>query len=320
MQAEFFTYTLKGGHSLQLTPTFRNNQSDIFDWGGSLGALTYHDRRYMLIDAKTGTFLSQRNAKIGGRKFLSGPRLAKITVMPWTDGDLGVTFSDRFLWSLKPHTNTLKNPFNGVTSPRRLTVTVHEKEADAVDWGNEAAELFSDYLEYPCRLVEPNSFHPRTAPEEFGGTKNDPLNFADGFPILIANQASWDVLKATQDDLAEVDIDRFRANIVLHGLNPFEEDTIKTIKIGDAIFELVKPCARCPVPNIDQKTGERHGKVTQALMNNGRRSDDGQNYFGWNALIRKRGSLGDGSFEILERQPSFNPLLNGVTNTFRYTP
>jgi len=59
-------------------------------------------------------------------------------------------------------------------------------------------------------------------------------------------------------------MDRFRPNVVLSGLEAYEEDYLDTLTFGPAgrevVLKLVKPCARCPVPGIDQQTGLRNAQ------------------------------------------------------------
>ena len=55
-------------------------------------------------------------------------------------------------------------------------------------------------------------------------------------------------------------MNRFRPNVVVTGTNPFEEDGWAKIKIGEAIFRVPKPCARCVITTVDQARGEFSGK------------------------------------------------------------
>ena len=52
-------------------------------------------------------------------------------------------------------------------------------------------------------------------------------------------------------------IDRFRPNLVLSGVDAYDEDYIDQIVSGDVTLKMVKPCTRCQVTTIDQKTLER---------------------------------------------------------------
>jgi uncharacterized protein YcbX len=83
-----------------------------------------------------------------------------------------------------------------------------------------------------------------------------PFGFADSFPFLVANQGSLDELNRQLQSKGEaaVPMNRFRPNIVLQGLDAYEEDYIASLRIGKMVFALVKRCARCPIPNIDQST------------------------------------------------------------------
>jgi uncharacterized protein YcbX len=50
-------------------------------------------------------------------------------------------------------------------------------------------------------------------------------------------------------------MDRFRPNLVVDGLASFEEDYLASLAAGPVEIRPVKPCARCPIPSIDQATG-----------------------------------------------------------------
>jgi uncharacterized protein YcbX len=50
-------------------------------------------------------------------------------------------------------------------------------------------------------------------------------------------------------------MNRFRPNIVVDGIEAFEEDYAAAFCAGAAILKPVKPCPRCPMPSVDQATG-----------------------------------------------------------------
>ena len=87
-----------------------------------------------------------------------------------------------------------------------------------------------------------------------------PVALSDGFPILIACQASLDELnrRLVESGKKAIPMSRFRPNIVIQGssLEPFEEDRWKVISIGDALFTVVKACPRCKQSCTDQETGK----------------------------------------------------------------
>jgi uncharacterized protein YcbX len=88
---------------------------------------------------------------------------------------------------------------------------------------------------------------------KFAGAAPAPMGFADGFPLLVCNQASLDELNARMPQA--IPMERFRPNIVLEGLPAWAEDHIDTLTIGALTLQLVKPCTRCSIPSIDQETG-----------------------------------------------------------------
>jgi uncharacterized protein len=83
---------------------------------------------------------------------------------------------------------------------------------------------------------------------------------------------------------------RFRPNLVLDGLDAHGEDPLDEITIGTdegaVRIKLVKPCARCPIPDVDPLTGKVGHAVGDALQ--AYRADprlDGALTFGMNAVI-----------------------------------
>ena len=82
----------------------------------------------------------------------------------------------------------------------------------------------------------------------------DMVSFADGYPVLIALEASLEDLNAR---LAEpVGMERFRPNLVVEGGKPWEEDSWRAVAVGEAHFRTPKPCARCKVITIDPANAE----------------------------------------------------------------
>ncbi|HEX4327783.1 MAG TPA: MOSC domain-containing protein, partial [Burkholderiales bacterium] len=138
---------------------------------------------------------------------------------------------------------------------RQVKVWTHE--CLAFDEGEEAATWFSGFLGHPSRLVRFDPAHRRVSSPEWTGGVQALNRFSDGYPVLLISQASLDDLN---DRLAEagreaLPMNRFRPNIVLGGVGPYEEDYMLTLAATGIVFKPVKPCPRCPVPSIDQSTG-----------------------------------------------------------------
>jgi len=83
------------------------------------------------------------------------------------------------------------------------------------------------------------------------------VSFADGYPYLIANNASLEDLAARMGETS-LDVRRFRPNIVLSGAPAWAEDDWAALRIGQHAFRLPKPCARCiMVTHAPDKGGEQ---------------------------------------------------------------
>ncbi len=98
-------------------------------------------------------------------------------------------------------------------------------------------------------------------------------------------------------------MNRFRANLIIDGATAFAEDHWKTIKVGPAIFSLVKPCTRCTMITTSQETGERNSEALKTLSEFRMLKSEKVNgvIFGENAVTEYSGSLKVGMpVEILE--------------------
>jgi hypothetical protein len=85
-------------------------------------------------------------------------------------------------------------------------------------------------------------------------------------------------------------MNRFRPNLVLDGLDAHGEDALDEIVFttteGPVRLRMVKPCARCPMPDVDPATAQTGHSVTDTLS--AYRADarlDGKITFGMNAII-----------------------------------
>ena len=198
-----------------------------------LGATGFEaDRRWMLVNAE-GVFLSQR----------THPQLA--CIVPQLDGDELVLDA--------PGLPPLRLSRSG--SGECLSVRVHQDRCVGLDEGAEAAEWASRAAGEVVRLVRVPPLPERQANPTFAGTTPAPMGFADGFPVLVCNAASLEDLNRRLP--AGIPMERFRPNLVFEGLSPWAEDRIDTLTFEEVTLRLVKPCTRCTIPSIDQRTGRR---------------------------------------------------------------
>lgn len=131
-----------------------------------------------------------------------------------------------------------------------------------------------------------------------------PVAFADGYPFLLTTSASLAELNRTCPD--NIQMAQFRPNIVVNGNHPFEEDYWKRIKIGDIIFENVKPCERCIFTTIHPDTAERSKKgEPMKTLGKFRLKEKEGILFGINLIAENTGTIRRGDkVEILEYQSS----------------
>lgn len=215
------------------------------------------DRRWMLVEADSGQFISQRQC----------PRMTLIQV---SQTDTGIEIAAPGCAPLM-----VSEPVSG---PHK-DVTVWGDSVASLDAGEAAAKWFGDFLERPCRLVYMPDDSSRAVDRDFASAGQQ-VGFADGFPLLLISEASLEALNERLDQAVEML--RFRPNIVVSGCDAFAEDQWKSIRIGDCVFKVAKPCARCVIPSIDPRSGDKTPGFSRALASFRRR--DGEVFFGQNLL------------------------------------
>lgn len=221
-----------------------------------------HDRRWMVVDAK-GRFLTQRRF----------PRMALIEAEP-VDDELRLRFPG--------HPELMVGVGRQV-----LPVRVWRFEGPARDAGDAAAAWLGGILGVDCRLVGlgPEFRRPVNPEHDRIGRR---IAFADGYPLLLISQAALDELNRRLD--SPVSMLRFRPNIVIDGCPAHAEDGWRRIRVGPLSLQVVKPCARCTIPEVDPGTGER-GNGPTAVLSTYRRFSDGAIYFGQNLIHEDEGEL-----------------------------
>lgn len=112
--------------------------------------------------------------------------------------------------------------------------------------------------------------------------EEDFLTFSDCAPYLLATEASLANVHARLAKENEIDIVKFRPNIVLDGESEFDEDFWSHLSLnGSPTFTLSKLCGRCNSVNVSYDTGKvaegEEGTVLKKLMSD-RRVDPGHKY------------------------------------------
>ena len=227
------------------------------------------DRAWMVVDAQ-GEFVTQREL----------PRMALIRPQ--------LKFSEVILRA--PGMLALHLAVATVEEPVR--VTLWGEEVAAYDMGSVAAQWFTDFLGQPLRLVRFDPEQQRLSDQQWTGGVEAANQFNDGYPLLVASTASLDLLneKLAAGGHAPVDMERFRPNIVISGVEAHDEDRMAVLRIavegGSVELRPVKPCARCPIPNVDPATAEVNEIVTDTLQGyRGNAQLGGAISFGMNLIV-----------------------------------
>lgn len=212
------------------------------------------DRHWMLTDG-LGNFITQREE----------PILNTLQVSQINNG-----FKIK---PLKDDRNELILPLGVAQNNGTRPVKIWGSEFQAIRTKTDASEWFSDFLHKKVELVQinpgarmkKNSLWPRAFP----------LSFTDGYPIHLINLASVeDISKQSGETIHP---DQFRANLVVEGLEPYEEDEILTIRLDDLELAAVKKCDRCIMTGIRPERSEI-GKEPLKTLSTYRRSGNSVNF------------------------------------------
>jgi uncharacterized protein len=232
-----------------------------------------YDRHWMVTDAQGGMF-TQRAL----------PRMALIRTA--FDGDDLVIDA--------PDMPTLRTPLRAeaLADAKAMRATVWRDTVDALDTGESTARWFSEFLGVPARLARFAPSARRDVSDKWTAPLSTHTRFADQFPLLVVGQASLDDLSArlSAKGAPGIAANRFRPNLVIDGLDAYEEDFVGDMRIGDVQLRLVKLCTRCPIPTIDQDTGAPdpswpHEPLDTMSAYRGSDQFDGALTFGKNAIV-----------------------------------
>lgn len=267
--AKLFVYPIKSCAGIEVTETV------LAETGLDL------DRAWMVVD-EAGVFVTQREL----------PRMALIQTA--FKGDVMGGGGELVLRA--PGMLALHLDVNTVDAPTRARVW--KDEVAAYDMGNVAAQWFTDFLgqgqtqSKKYRLVRFDPEFRRLSSLKWTNGIEAPNQFSDGYPVLVLSQSAVDDLntKLVAAGHAAVDARRFRPNIVVDGWEAHDEDRVGPITLdtpeGEVQLTPVKPCSRCPIPNIDPDTAQSHPSVNDMLQTY--RQDprlDGALTFGMNCIV-----------------------------------
>ena len=206
-----------------------------------------YDRQWMLVD-EAGIFLSQRTT----------PKMGLIAVtLDDKNGHIVVKAPGMPALQIAPEQT------NG-----QCSVTIWKDQLKAEVAESHINEWFSQFMDSPCRLVRYGKKSQRLIDPDFSnGT--DEVAFADAFPLLITHESTLEHLniQLAEENHPEVSMQRFRPNIVVKssaGISklPAQDEFTWSSLFNDKVnIDLVKPCSRCVMTNLDPKTAEKTGNT-----------------------------------------------------------
>jgi uncharacterized protein YcbX len=145
----------------------------------------------------------------------------------------------------------------------------------------------------------------------YHGGKLPQVSLADAYPLLICSENSLEALnvRLLRKGETPVTMDQFRPNIVVKGVDAFEEDEWKVIKIGNTIFHITGSCPRCKMSCIDQETGKVSLEPLETLSEFREFGEQDEAYFGVYAVaqdLRKHTiHVGDKITSLLDGEPEW---------------
>lgn len=136
------------------------------------------------------------------------------------------------------------------------SISLYSKTVATLDMGDAVASWASAALGESVRLARINGAAAWFFPvPEFSLVDGQAQNkFVDAAPILLTNESSLADLNARMD--VAVPMNRFRANIVVSGLQEYLEDELSQFEFPGTRLERVAVCERCIMTTIDQTTGD----------------------------------------------------------------
>mmetsp|Transcript_3036 Transcript_3036/g.8372 ORF Transcript_3036/g.8372 Transcript_3036/m.8372 type:complete len:387 (-) Transcript_3036:708-1868(-) len=241
-----------------------------------------HDRLFMFVDrAKNYSFLSQRTlpslALVQPTLSADGKRLtlsASESKVPNAPAPVHIDVVSDIREGEKPDASLVKATVwgddvmcvdQGDDAARWIRTFVQRVREDSNDESRSTASGGTLSADCDPRLVRIADSFERRIERGFVRGKDAAkhhVSLADGYPILVATEASLADLNARleRNNAEPVTMDRFRPNIVISGLPKnaaWAEDAWLSLEIGPRAlrFQLCKDCARCKMPTVDQSRG-----------------------------------------------------------------
>ncbi len=232
-----------------------------------------NDRRWMIVDEQ-GVFITQRKV----------PTLSLLEPQIKDDA-LQLSF---------PGLEPIVIPLS--VSERELEARVWKDTVPCVSLSSEVNKWLSQAIGMSCQLVQMRTPAARLREKEIH-PRPFPVSFADSGPVLLTNRKSLRDLENTFE--REIQMMRFRPNLVVESLSPFEEEGWKTLQTKSVFFETLYPCERCQMITVDQLNARKDSSVFKNLAAYRKENlEDKRIVFGMRMIPQGEGQLAVG--DLLE--------------------
>uniref|UniRef100_A0AAY4ERS7 Molybdenum cofactor sulfurase n=1 Tax=Denticeps clupeoides TaxID=299321 RepID=A0AAY4ERS7_9TELE len=242
-----FIYPIKSCAAFEVVTYIRPYECE---WPLGNRGLQY-DRTWMVVN-ENGVCLSQKRE----------PRLCLIQP--------SISLASNMLHIQAPGMMSISMPLEDPLEMKTSQSKVCGDRVQTVDCGDEVASWFSGFLGKPCHLIRQSPESTRDMKKGLGQGMTS-LSLVNEAQYLLINRASVALLQEciSSSGLGTFDalqlIKRFRANLVISGACPFEEDDWSNLKIGEMLFQVACRCARCHMICIDPETGSRTQEPLKSL-------------------------------------------------------
>lgn len=157
-------------------------------------------------------------------------------------------------------------PETAVLTVKRQGVAVLSAETNTAAGRDRIGSFFTEYL----AAIEPTkeARHPQFAPLQLVGDTSGETRYPDREPVHISllSQATLDEL--TEIAVQNIDVGRFRPNIVLEGMAAWSEFELigKQFQLGTARIEVTARIGRCVNIEVNPETGDRDISLLSLLQ------------------------------------------------------